>query len=59
MEEWEEKTGGMGDGLDGFKKALRGFSVETPKPYSGALLGDSVRILGVRPAVTPTFGLQL
>ena len=42
----------------GFKKALKGVSVEAPKPHlGGPFPGDSVRILGVCPAVTLTFGL--
>ena len=39
---------------EGFKG---GFSVEAPKRHSGSFLGDSVRILGVSPAVILTFGL--
>ena len=36
---------------------LGGFSVEaSAKPVQGPLLGDSVQIPGVCPAVTPTFG---
>ena len=42
--------------LGGVKKALRGFAAEAPKPYSGPFLGDSVRILGVCPAVTLAHG---
>ena len=45
-------------GLGGFKKALRGFYCfrNTLTPFRA---GDSVRILGVSPAVALTFGLEL
>ena len=44
--------------LGGFKKALRrGFLQKHLNPIRGPFLGDSVRILGVCPAVSPTFGL--
>ena len=44
--------------LGGFKKALGGvFCRSTRNPIRVPFLGDSVRILGVCPAATPTFGL--
>ena len=51
-------------GLDEFKNALRGFSVEAPKPHSGPFSGRFVSDSGALPgcvsdfwSVTPTFGL--
>ena len=43
--------------LEGFKKALRGLLVEAPSPIRAHFLGESVWILWVCPAVTPTFGV--
>ena len=50
----QESTNNIG----GFKKAVRHFSVELPKPHSDTCF-SGVQILGVHPAVTLTFGLRL
>ena len=50
------KVGGnntLGGIQEGFKG---GFCRSTPTPIQAPFLGDSVRILGVCPAVSPTFG---
>ena len=41
------------------QESFKGGCLEAPKPHSVPFLGDSVRIPGVSPVVTPTFGLQL
>ena len=64
LQEGKDSRTKLDNNLGGFKKALRGFSAEAPKPDSGPVSGRLGSDFGGLPgcnsdfwSVTPTFGL--